>query len=178
MGGLHDEALPGLAENLGQARDRDDQIIALANPSIYNDSIRRNLRSDEARAFKRLTWAKEAFAQLKKGTAPSCIIDPETDEPLDPEAQASPVRKRAPAAAPASPPTPDDDPSPAPPRDLPEFPEGCPVEDKESLMLAAELLRPIMAAARAAKEASGPKSSEWPSGSKALLRHPRWSPAG
>ncbi len=84
-----------LSSTLNQ-RDRDDQLQAMKCPSTYIDKTRRQLRSDEARALKRLAWAKDAWDQLRSGVAASSIIDPRTRQPIDPKAQDAPARNLPP----------------------------------------------------------------------------------
>ncbi len=87
-----------LTSTLNQ-RDQDAQLLAINNPHSYLDKHRRLLRSDEARARKQLVWAKEAWDQLRKGVAPSSIIDPRTRLPINPDAEDAPARTRAAATA-------------------------------------------------------------------------------
>ena len=59
------------------------------------DRITRGLRSDEARARKRFQWAWECFDKLRNGMDPATLIDPETSQPINPDAHAA-ARKRRP----------------------------------------------------------------------------------
>ena len=52
-------------------RDRDDQLQAMKCPNTYLDKMRRQLRSDEARAVKRLVWVTDVLDQLRRGVAAS-----------------------------------------------------------------------------------------------------------
>ena len=147
-------------------RDRDAQLLAINSPHSYIDKHRRLLRSDEARAQKRLVWAKDAWDQLRKGVAPSSIVDPRTRQPINPDAEDAPAWKRAAAAAPPPPPPPSS-PSPPPPSaaeaaeeapstaDLttPAFPEWFSAEDREAAMIYAEPLARMRAAAVARMKA-------------------------
>ena len=84
-------------------RDRDDQQEAVRSPTTYIDKTRRQLRSDHARCFKRLTWAENVLARLQSGVPASTIIDPRTKRPINPDDRNPPTPKCPPAAA--APPT-------------------------------------------------------------------------
>jgi hypothetical protein len=153
-----------LVNTLNQ-RDRDDQQDAVRCPSTYIDNTRRQLRSDHARALKRLYWAQQVLDQLRSGVHPSTIIDPRTKQPINPTDRNPPAPKRGPAAAgpstesatPTPTPTPTHSPTPtsaavaepseeqaanltvAPVRFR--FPAGWPVEVSEALMVGAEAMQ-------------------------------------
>jgi hypothetical protein len=132
-------------------RDRDDRMTAMKFPSTYNDRIRRQLRSDEARAHKRLAWAQAMFDQLRKGAAASSIIDPRTSRPINPDAQEPPAPRRAPASAPPPQPPPpsDEETSPEPPRDGgPRIPDEWPDDIKQTLSVASAAIGPLRAMIR------------------------------
>jgi len=155
-----------LTSTLNQ-RDRDAQLLAINSPHSYIDKHRRLLRSDEARAQKRLVWAKDAWDQLRKGVAPSSILDPRTRQPINPDAEDPPAWKRATAAAAPPPPPAPPSPPPPPPSDgeaaeeapstadltvLP-FPEWFSAEDREAAMIYAEPLARMRAEAVARMKA-------------------------
>jgi hypothetical protein len=107
------------------------------------DPESRNHRSNESRAHKRLRWAMDTFTALRRGVAPATIIDPETGQPLRPQAPAapapgSPAASTAPTTAPQrnDPQPPPDDPIPLPPG-LSEF-------DQEMLTLVGAAIRPLL----------------------------------
>ena len=162
-----------LTETLNQ-RDRYDQMLAIATPSTYLDETRRRLLSDEARALKRLLWAKDTYAKLRKGTAATSIIDPDTGRPLDPTKDAPRAAGRASAAAPPPPSGADQEAPPPPAENLPPFPPGCSDEDKESLLVMAGTMAPLLATLRARMAAAGQASAE---PDRPRPRPARWPPS-
>jgi hypothetical protein len=163
-------------------RDRSEQAWVMMNVVRHPDATTRQLRSDEARAYKRMVWATETLKLIRKGVNAATIIDPATRSPLDPNADAPPRAGRGATAkakaAPAGPPPPSPPPptepesssssstSPSPPTptlplNLPSYPDGCPEEMKESLMVFAETFHQLRAAVRAAEaEAAAPVAAE------------------
>ena len=94
----------------------------------------RNLRSDTARAQRRLEWAEAAFWRIRRGADPASEIDPDTHQPINPDAgtpaasePASPAPEPPPPPPPPPPPAATEEPAPeSPARPLP---EGCEGED-------------------------------------------------
>jgi len=150
-----------LVNTLNQ-RDRDDQPEAVRSPSTYIDKTRRQLRSDHARALKRLVWAENVLARLQSGVPASTIIDPRTKQPINPGDHNPPTPKRPPAAAAPATSTPTPTPtSPTAAESAEEeastpasehyrFPKEWPDEIKELLSVGAEAMDRYDAAARAA----------------------------
>jgi hypothetical protein len=154
-------------------RDQSEQAWVMMNVVRHPDTTTRQLRSDEARAYKRMVWATETLKQIRKGVNAATIIDPATRNPLDPNADAPRRAGRAPnakaKAAPAAPPPTPTSPSPPPPTEtesssspptpplnMPPYPEACPEEMKESLMVFAETFNQLRAAVRAAEAEPSP----------------------
>ena len=148
-----------LTSTLNQ-RDRDAQLLAINNPHSYIDKHRRLLRSDQARAQKQLVWAKEAWDQLRKGVAPSSIIDP-TDAPAHQSrrggrAGSETCRRRGTPTSTLHPPSAAEAAEEAPSTadlNLPPFPEWFSAEDREAAMIFAEPLIRMRAAAVARMKA-------------------------
>jgi hypothetical protein len=109
---------------LGIARERDAET--------------KNLRSDQTRARRRLSWAWGALTMLQNGVDPATIIDPDTKRPVAPGPHASPAPEPTRAAAPP-PPAPAPPPAEASPPvpSIPTLPEGCSAEAKEMWLIAA-----------------------------------------
>jgi hypothetical protein len=158
-------------------RDRSEQGWVAMDVVRHPDATTRQLRSDEARAYKRMVWATETLKLIRKGVNAATIIDPATLSPLDPNADAPPragraanvKAKAAPAGPPPTPPSPppptepESSPStspspspPTPPLNLPPYPNDCPNEMKESLMVFAETFNQLRAAVRAAEAEPSP----------------------
>ena len=136
------------SSNTLNQRDQDDQEEAMRSPSTYNDKTRKQLRSDHARALKRLVWAEDVLDRLRHGVPASTIIDPRTRRPIDPEDHKPPAPNcRLPRRhLPPPPPPPSaseaaEEPAATSDDGLPPFPEGTSDEDKESMRIYAEPLR-------------------------------------
>jgi hypothetical protein len=114
------------------------------------DATTRRIKSNESRATKRLTWSIQTFNQVRWGLAPGTIIDPETKQPLRPEAPASsppPAEAAAAAAPPASEASSDQPPEePAAVDDPIPLPDGVTGEDREMLILLGTTLRSLFRA--------------------------------
>ncbi len=119
-------------------QDLSEQSAARLGIVRSYDQETKNLRSNARYADRRYDWAWAALCQLRAGVDPSTIIDPETNNPIAPEAPAAPAPEAAPPgpAAPASPP-----PEPAASTStfrLPAAFAGLPEEIKQMLILMAE----------------------------------------
>jgi hypothetical protein len=132
---------------------------------VMLDKVTRQLRSDEARAVKRMQWAVNTLRQLRLGVSPETLIDYETGQPVSAMAGAKARAKanananangqRAAGAAspgPSSPPPGaesgsgsearrDDPPAPADDGPLPPPPPELSAEDREMLLIFGEHFR-------------------------------------
>ena len=122
-------------------RDELDRDAARLGIVKEYDKQTRTLRSDEARAHRRLRWAEATFQSLRQGVDPATVIDPETGRTINPDVHAA----TAAAAAPASPEPPQPPVTPTPTESSPEspvrpLPEGCSEVDAEMLRMVAEAL--------------------------------------
>ena len=87
-------------EHLLIPQDKLDQESARCGiPTHQPDSETRRLRSNQARAQRRVTWALDTFLKIRQGLPPAQVIDPETRRTLPAEVEAA--RKARSASAPA-----------------------------------------------------------------------------
>jgi hypothetical protein len=145
-----------LERRLEDALNRRDQV-ALAGARrglpVMNDPVTRRLKSDEARAHKRMVWAMESLLRVQAGAKPETVIDPETRAPVGGQAKPAPDREPAPTPTPTptSPTaeTPAGDAPAAPPDDrpIPDMPEEISAEDREMLLIVGEHLRQMFRSA-------------------------------
>jgi hypothetical protein len=63
-------------------RDEFARTKALLGLPTAPDATTKRVKSNEARATKRLIWSIDTFNTLRRGVAPATIIDPETRKPL------------------------------------------------------------------------------------------------
>jgi hypothetical protein len=131
------------------ARDRAAHEKArLGRPPVQPTAVQR-LKSDVARARKRLVWAFDTFLLLRRGLAPALIIDPETKQPIRPaQAQTqseAAAKAETKAKAPASPdpfPFPDDGPVADDADNAPiPVPPGLSAEEQELFLIVGETVR-------------------------------------
>jgi len=142
-----------LERSLNQSDEFDRKAAGLGIVK-ERDKITRGLRADEARARKRFQWAQETFERLRKGVDPATVIDPDTRQPLEPEAHAAPAPEAAsPAPPPPTTPTPPEPPpdAPAPESPLPPLPKDCSDEDAEMYLIAGDAIRELFRPPGAAK---------------------------
>ena len=121
------------------------------------DQITRGLKADRTRAEKRFKWAEDTFYRIRAGVDPATIIDPNTREPIKPEASAAPVSEPEPAPedSPPTPPAPPETPQESVPESsesespLPPLPEGVSGVDAEMYQIVGGLFRSLFQAAGA-----------------------------
>jgi hypothetical protein len=124
------------------ARDESDRELARLWMTKEHDSITRGLRSDLNRAQRRKEWAEKVFERLRRGEDPAKIMDPDTKEPIKPDATVAPVPEPAAAESPPPAATPPPDPGPTSPEAPTEseqrpLPKGCTdIIDAEMLRMA------------------------------------------
>ena len=79
-------------------RDELEQDSARLGIVKEYDKETRKLRSDEARAHRRLRWAEATFQGLRQGVDPATVIDPETGRPINPDGHAAAAAAPEPAS--------------------------------------------------------------------------------
>jgi hypothetical protein len=147
------EQFDRLKDRIGHVLEQRDKHarkkVRLGLP-IPPDATTKKIKSNEARAYKRMVWGYESLQALRRGVSPATLIDPATRKPIQPEeeppppppqgtaADAPPPETASPASAGAQ-----VDPTPADPITVP---HNLSREDKEMLCLVGSELRDLLRA--------------------------------
>ena len=125
-----------------ESRDKLAQAKMRLGLPVVRDKVTRGLRSDEARAAKRMKWAVETLRQLRHGIPPERLIDYETGQPVGAGA------KPPPSSPPPAPPPPSetkaqrtDPPGPDGDGPLPPFSLNLSPEEREMMLVVGEHVR-------------------------------------